>query len=123
MDSLQIVGSTSAEAGCCAPTREAVLPRSEADRYALVLKAVADPVRIQLLMHLAASCCSTACVCHMPDLLGISQPTLSHHLKKLTEAGLVHREMRGRWAHYTLNSAAFIEMTRILASFGQSKEE
>ena len=66
-----------------------------------IFKALADPTRVRLLAHIAASEHGTACACHLPASLGISQPTLSHHLKKLADAGLIVREQRGRWAHYT----------------------
>nr|WP_245703023.1 metalloregulator ArsR/SmtB family transcription factor [Raineyella antarctica] len=76
----------------------------QADRAACladIFKALSDPTRVRLLDHIAASAGGTACACHLPETLGISQPTLSHHLKKLVDAGLVTREQRGRWAHYT----------------------
>lgn len=86
----------------CAPdTNSALIPPERADCLAEIFKALADPVRVRLLAHIATAEHGTACACHMPDALGISQPTLSHHLKKLVGAGLVTRERRGRWAHYT----------------------
>ncbi|MDO5535174.1 MAG: metalloregulator ArsR/SmtB family transcription factor, partial [Propionibacteriaceae bacterium] len=85
----------------CAAGGPAVMPADRAACLADVFKALADPTRVRLLDHIAAAPGGTACACHLPDSLGISQPTLSHHLKKLTEAGLVTREQRGRWAHYT----------------------
>lgn len=99
---------------CCQPGHEPLLPRDEAERFATVFKALADPVRVQLLSHLADARCSTVCACHLPELVGISQPTLSHHLKKLTEAGLVRKEMRGRWAHFSLDAEGFSEALRLL---------
>lgn len=92
---------TPVEADACAPAVEAVMPADQAACLAEVFKALADPTRVRLLAHIAASDQGTACACHLPEILGISQPTLSHHLKKLTEAGLVTREQRGRWAHFT----------------------
>lgn len=74
---------------------------ADAERLAVVTKALADPVRLRIFHHIAASECSSVCACHLPEVFGVSQPTLSHHLKKLVDAGLVHREMRGRWAHFT----------------------
>jgi len=85
----------------CAVDAPAVMSADRATCLAEVFKALADPTRVRLLAHIAASPDGTACACHLPDALGISQPTLSHHLKKLTESGLVTREQRGRWAHYT----------------------
>lgn len=92
----------------CAPASYAALmPAGEAERLAALLKALADPVRLRLLRLVAESPDTTACACHLPASLGISQPTLSHHLKKLVEAGLLQREQRGRWVHYRLDAAAF----------------
>jgi len=69
-----------------------------------VFKALADPTRVRLLHYLAYSASGTACACHLPEALGISQPTLSFHMKKLHDAGLVTREKRGRWVHYTVRA-------------------
>ena len=90
------------EAERCATAAPDVMPAERAGCLADTFKALGDPTRVRLLAHLAASPDGTACACHLPDALGISQPTLSHHLKKLAEAGLVTREQRGRWAHYTV---------------------
>ena len=91
----------------CAPASyQALMPATEAERLAAVLKALADPVRLRLLCLVADSPDTTACACHLPAALGISQPTLSHHLKKLVESGLLQREQRGRWVHYRLDVAA-----------------
>lgn len=87
---------------CCPPGEGAILDHDAAVAVAELLKVIADPVRLQLLDHIAAAPGTTVCACHLPVSLGISQPTLSHHLKKLVDAGLVTRERRGRWAHYTL---------------------
>jgi len=98
----------------CAPASyDTLMPAGEAERLAAVLKGLADPVRLRLLRLVADSPDTTACACHLPAALGISQPTLSHHLKKLVEAGLLQREQRGRWVHYRLDTAAF----RPIASF------
>ncbi|MGV8910203.1 MAG: ArsR/SmtB family transcription factor [Propionicimonas sp.] len=87
----------------CAPaTSEQLMPATDAEALAGLLKALADPVRLRLLRLVAESPDTTACACHMPTALGISQPTLSHHLRKLVDAGLLVREQRGRWAHYRL---------------------
>lgn len=71
-----------------------------------VVRALADPVRLRLLRFVADSPDTTVCACHLPTALGISQPTLSHHLKKLVAAGLLLREQRGRWAHYRIGADA-----------------
>lgn len=87
---------------CDAAEPEKLMPAIDAEQLAGLLKALADPVRLRLLRLVAESPDTTACACHLPTALGISQPTLSHHLKKLVAAGLLVREQRGRWAHYRL---------------------
>ena len=87
---------------CDAAEPEQLMAASDAEPLAGLLKALADPVRLRLLRLVAESPDTTACACHLPSALGISQPTLSHHLKKLVDAGLLMREQRGRWAHYRL---------------------
>ena len=85
----------------CSRGPTTLMPADRATCLADIFKALADPTRVRLLAHIAGSQDGTACACHLPDELGISQPTLSHHLKKLADAGLITREQRGRWAHYT----------------------
>ena len=97
--------ATDAVGDSCAASSHTVMPADRAACLADIFKALADPTRVRLLAHIAASPDGTACACHLPDALGVSQPTLSHHLKKLAEAGLVIREQRGRWAHYTAVAA------------------
>ncbi len=86
---------------CCPTGLRTPLSRDEADRLARVLKAVADPTRLQLLTLIRAS--GEACACDLNDPVGLSQPTVSHHLKVLTEAGLVHRRQRGQWAWFSVD--------------------
>jgi ArsR family transcriptional regulator len=94
---------TSVEADpCCAGADCELLPAAEADVLADVFKALADPTRVRLLRYLAESEAGTACACHLPDALGITQPTLSFHMRKLHDAGLVARDKRGRWVHWTV---------------------
>jgi len=99
----------------CCPTSLALLDEAEANTLSTLLKAVADPVRLRLLHHIAAAPDTTVCACHLPSALGISQPTLSHHLKKLTDVGLIQREQRGRWAHYRLRQDTVTRLTNALA--------
>ena len=89
---------------CCPGSACDLLPAAPATQVAEVFKALADPTRVRLLHYLAYSVSGTACACHLPDALGISQPTLSFHMKKLHDAGLVTREKRGRWVHYTVRA-------------------
>lgn len=71
---------------------------SDVEHVAALLKALADPVRLRLFQAIA-SCCSEVCVCDIPDL-GVAQPTVSHHLRRLREAGLIVGERRGTWVYY-----------------------
>ena len=87
---------------CCAGATCQLLPYDEADRLAAVFKALSDPTRVRLLRYLAQSEAGTACACHLPEALGISQPTLSFHMAKMHDAGLVTREKRGRWVHWSI---------------------
>ena len=79
------------------------LARTDAEDLALALKAVADPARLQIIDILKSRPNFEACVCEFTDPLGLSQPTVSHHLKVLTSAGIVHRERRGTWAWFALD--------------------
>jgi ArsR family transcriptional regulator len=79
-----------------------VMDRSEAEATAALLKAVADPVRLQLLSLIRTADGHEACVCDLTPAVGLSQPTVSHHLKVLTEAGLLTRERRGTWAWFRI---------------------
>jgi ArsR family transcriptional regulator, arsenate/arsenite/antimonite-responsive transcriptional repressor len=100
-----------ASAGCCSPATGPTMSAEDADRTARTLKALADPARLRLLSIIAAHDGGEACVCDLTEPVGLSQPTVSHHLKVLTEAGFVTREKRGVWAYYTLVPAAVDELT------------
>ena len=90
--------------GQCAPTSAAgTMARSTASEIAELLKAVADPTRLQILAMIADTETKEACVCDLTEPLGLTQPTVSHHIKKLSEVGLVNRERRGTWVWYSLN--------------------
>lgn len=94
------------EDDCCRGAQGRLMPRERAEDLADVFKALADPARVRLLEYLAASQGGTACACHLPAALGITQPTLSHHLRRLRAAGLVEGDRRGRWVHYTVRPEA-----------------
>ena len=89
---------------CCVPLDTPALSSEEAEAAAALFRALADPARVRLVNLLAAN--ESVCVCDLQEPLGLSQPTVSHHLKKLTDAGLLVREQRGRWAYYSLDRAA-----------------
>lgn len=99
--------------GCCSLSR-GPMDAEDAQRAAGLLKALADPTRLRLLSHVAAQGCETVCACDLTDVLGISQPTVSHHMKKLVDAGLLAREQRGKWAHYSVVPEAFAELRSFL---------
>ena len=86
--------------GCCAPLAEAPLAEDDANVLAGRLKAVAEPARLRLVSLVLASPGQEACICDLTGPVGLAQPTVSHHMKQLTDAGLVTREQRGRWAFY-----------------------
>jgi ArsR family transcriptional regulator len=86
---------------CCAPLSEAPLAEAEATDLARILKALADPVRLRLVSVIAAA--GEGCACDFPALLGKSQPTISHHLSQLVDAGIITREQRGKWAWFKVN--------------------
>jgi ArsR family transcriptional regulator len=87
---------------CCAPLLRTRLGRDDAQELATAFKAIADPGRLRLLSFIAAQPGAEACVCHLVGPLGLAQPTVSHHLKVLAEAGLLARERRGTWMFYRL---------------------
>lgn len=91
---------------CCAPLVNNPIGQQEAERLAVTLKALADPARLRLLSIVASSEGQTACVCDLIEPIGLSQPTVSHHLKVLTEAGFLSRSKRGTWAYYQLRPDA-----------------
>lgn len=85
-------------AACCIRIGPGGLPAQDAERVASLLKALADPIRLRLFTRIAASG-DEVCVCDLPDV-GVSQPTVSHHLRKLREAGVIDSERRGTWVYY-----------------------
>ena len=97
-------------APCCAPVLNGRLSAPEAEELAPVFRALGDPGRLRLLSFLAAQPGGEACVCHLTAPLGLSQPTVSHHLKVLTDAGLLERERRGTWMYYRLRLGRLEEL-------------
>lgn len=98
---------------CGAPS-VTVLDRAEAERRATLLKALADPVRLQLLSIISASPDHEACVCDMTEAVQVAQPTVSHHLKTLVDAGILTRERRGSWAWFSLQANVLDEIRTYL---------
>src|ERR1700755_3371231 len=95
---------------CCEPVVYPDVERDEAGRMASVAKALGDPVRLQLVDVLRKHA-GKVCVCELVPLFDLSQPTLSHHLKKLRDAGIVDSERRGLWAYYYVKPDALKELT------------
>src|SRR6266542_3259867 len=90
---------------CCRPLAAPSLSAEDAEVTAQLFKALGDPARVRI-VNLLATSGEAVCVCELTGPLGLTQPTVSHHLKKLTEAGLLAREQRGVWAHYTIDPEA-----------------
>lgn len=101
---------------CCAPLVREPLGQDDAEQLAVTLKALADPARLRLLSIVAASEDQEACVCDLIDPIGLSQPTVSHHLKVLTEAGFLSRSKRGTWAYYRLIPESLERVTQFLVA-------
>ena len=97
---------------CCAPLSEATISGDEADAAATLFKALADPHRVLILNRLLA-CGDAVCVCELNENLELSQPTVSFHLKKLVNAGLLAREQRGTWAYYSVVPEAMKQLSRL----------
>src|ERR687888_913634 len=95
--------------GCCAPLAAPILSDAEAEATAGLFKALADPHRVRI-VNLLATSADPVCVCDLTEALGLSQPTVSHHLKKLTDVGLLRREQRGKWAYFSLNDEAMARL-------------
>lgn len=91
---------------CCSPVTGGVLDALAAQRLARLFKALGDPTRVQLVSLIAAHPDGEACVCDLTDPVGLSQPTVSHHLKQLVDADLLTREQRGRWSYYRIVDGA-----------------
>jgi ArsR family transcriptional regulator, arsenate/arsenite/antimonite-responsive transcriptional repressor len=99
---------------CCEPVVYPDVERHQAERMATIAKALGDPVRLQLVDVLRKHA-GKVCVCELVPLFDISQPTLSHHLKKLREAGIVDCERRGLWAYYYVIPDALEELSTWLS--------
>ncbi|MGH3299003.1 MAG: ArsR/SmtB family transcription factor [Trebonia sp.] len=93
-------------AACCSPLTGGALDDDAADRLARAFRALGDRHRVRLLSLIAAADGGEACICDLTAPVGLAQPTVSHHMKQLVEAGLVTREQRGKWAYYRVVPAA-----------------
>ena len=90
---------------CCAPLGAPTLSDDEAEASAALFAALADPARVRIVNFVATSD-DPVCACHLIEPRGLSQPTVSHHLTRLVDAGLLDREQRGKWAYFSLTREA-----------------
>ena len=99
---------------CCAPVRTDVLDEDQATMLAASFAALSDPIRLRMLSFIAASDADEVCACDLVEPSGRSQPTVSHHMKILVEAGLIEREKRGLWVWYRLVPARLDALRAVL---------
>ncbi len=97
---------------CCRPLSAPSLSAEEAETTAQLFKALGDPARVKI-VNLLATSDEPVCVCELTGPLALSQPTVSHHLKKLTDAGLLTREQRGVWAYYSIDPEAVARLSAL----------
>ena len=109
--------SVASVALCCPPVTSAGLSAVDAEVMAGMFKAWGDPVRLRLFANIASSAGGETCVCDIPDV-GVSQPTVSHHLRKLREVGLITSERRGTWVYYRVAPDVLAAMAAMLAPTG-----
>ena len=98
--------------GCCAPLASSKLSEEEAEATAELFKALGDPARVRL-VNLLATADGPVCMCDLIGPVGLAQPTVSHHMKKLLDAGLVEREQRGKWAYFSLSRDAVLKLAAV----------
>ncbi|RMI44289.1 ArsR/SmtB family transcription factor [Streptomyces triticirhizae] len=110
---LPVLAAENAAAPCCPPLTAGELSVPDSERMAAMFKALADPVRLRLFSRVASHPGREACVCDIADV-GVSQPTVSHHLKKLREAGLLTSERRGTWVYYAVAPSVLAAMSAML---------
>ena len=101
-------------AACCSPLTSQPLSMEQAERVAPLLKALADPVRLRLMSLVASHQGGEACGCDLNDAFDLSQPTISHHMKVLHDAGLVDREKRGVWVFYRVRPQALASLSALI---------
>lgn len=100
---------------CCPPLLAGRLTPDEADRLAVIFRVLGESARLQLLSLIAAQPSGEVCACELVETLGLSQPTVSHHLKVMYEAGLLSKERRGTWIYYRIVPEHFIALRSVLS--------
>ncbi len=116
VDATHDVGLT--DVACCAPLTAPVLSDEEAAATARLFGALAEPARVRL-VNLLVDAGQPVCVCELTEPLGLAQATVSHHLKRLIDAGLLDREARGKWAYYSINSKAMARLASLVDLSGE----
>jgi ArsR family transcriptional regulator len=114
-NSLTVI-STSDTTACCSPLTSQPLTMDQAGQVAPLLKALADPVRLRLMSLVASHDGGEACICDLNAAFDLSQPTISHHMKVLHEAGLVDRDKRGVWVYYRVRPQALASLGTLIGS-------
>jgi ArsR family transcriptional regulator len=114
-----MTGATTAMAGCV-PLAAPALSNEEAEATARLFAALGDPHRLKI-VNLLATSPEPVCICNLIGPLGLAQPTVSHHMKKLVEAGLLEREQRGKWAFFSLNHEAVSKLAGLIDLEGKSR--
>jgi ArsR family transcriptional regulator, arsenate/arsenite/antimonite-responsive transcriptional repressor len=114
-NSLTILGPADT-AACCSPLTSQPLTMEQAEQVVPLLKALADPVRLRLISLVASHLGGEACICDLNEAFDLSQPTISHHMKVLHEAGLVDRDKRGVWVYYRVRPQALASLGALIGS-------
>ena len=113
--SLIVLGHADATV-CCSPLSDSALSADQAEQVAPLLKALADPVRLRLMSLVASHPGGEACVCDLTSAFDLSQPTISHHMNVLHEAGLLAREKRGVWVYYRARTGALASLSALIGN-------
>ena len=107
----------SSDVVCCAPLAAPSMSAADAQATARLFKALGDPARVRI-VNLLATSDEPVCVCELTPAVGLAQPTVSHHLKRLVDAGLLLREQRGTWGYYSINHDALAQIAALVSLEG-----
>ena len=107
----------SSDVVCCAPLAAPSMSAADAQATARLFKALGDPARVRI-VNLLATSDEPVCVCELTPAVGLAQPTVSHHLKRLVDAGLLLREQRGTWGYYSINHDALAQIATLVSLEG-----
>ena len=112
---IHLVKTIATVSATCPPLLAGALEPEDAESLARALRVLADPARLRILSLIQAQPDGEACVCHLTEPLGLTQPTVSHHMRVLLDAGLVAREQRGSWAYFSVISEQLASLRELLA--------